>query len=442
MTWNVTSDLGRTLATALAVLTVSSLIQVSLPAPSAATPTTPSTPGSTATPASTTEVSAVPQLVVKVRSGSGCTIAQLAASYQLTVDDGGLASRSIYRAHSNQPQYQTDAASLKKLVDRMRGDQCVAYVETDNALTLSDEQFHSWTPDGLESSTAAEWASQPARALLQLDQAHLRSTGTGITVAILDTGVDAQQEVLAGQVLAGYDYIDDDADSSDSTGAAGPVDTDRDGRYDEAIGHGTFVAGMVAMVAPDAQILPLRALDSDGVGTVFSVAEALFDAVAAGAQVINLSFGTAAKVDSPVLRQALEAVKRAKIIVVAAAGNDATTAPQYPASVSEVFSVGATDISGSSLTDFSNRGPWVDVATIGTDLVGPQPGGHYARWSGTSLSTPLVSGQLALVLAAVSGRKDPGKRAAEAMTRTCRRLDKLKSGTIDLTASLDYLQRR
>ncbi len=395
----------------------------------------------TATAFSASSSSEPPQLVVKVRGDYGCSVDRVAATYQLSVDDRVLASRLIYRAHAQDPKYQKDAGSLKPLVDRMKHDSCVRYAEVDRAVTLNDEQFHSWTVDGAGTATAADWTAQPARSVLRLGDAHQRGTGADTTVAVLDTGVDPNHEVFEGRVLAGFDYIDDDGDAADSINETAPLDTDGDGHPDEAVGHGTFVAGMVAMVAPDANILPLRVLDSDGSGTVFSVAEAVFDAVAADVQVINLSFGTAEKLDSAVMKQALEAANRAGIVIVAAAGNGASRAPQYPASVPEVWSVGATDDSGARLAGFSNRGGWVDVATLGSGLVGPLPEGLYGQWSGTSLSAPLVAGQVALVRA-LAGEETGGKQLAEAITKTCRKLAQLKDGTVDVLASLEYVIRR
>ncbi len=419
---------GRTWRTRVAGLPAASLLAAVLAvAPTANTFAAPSTPEP-------------PQLVVKVKGDYGCTVDRVAATHQLIVDDRVLASRLIYRAHARDPKYQKDAGSLKPLVDRMKHDRCVRYAEVDRTVTLNDEQFHSWTVDGGGTATAADWSAQPARSVLRLGDAHQRGTGAGTTVAVLDTGVDPDHEALAGQVLPGFDYVDDDGDAADSANDAAPLDSDGDGQPDEAVGHGTFVAGMVTMVAPDANILPLRVLDSDGSGTVFSVAEAVFDAVAADVHVINLSFGTAEKLDSAVMKQALEAAKRAGVVIVAAAGNGASSEPQFPASVPEVWSVGATDDSGARLAGFSNRGGWVDVATLGSGLVGPLPDDRYGQWSGTSLSAPLVAGQVAL-MRALAGEATSGKKLGEAITKTCLKLAQLKNGTVDVVASLDYVLR-
>ena len=140
-------------------------------------------------------------------------------------------------------------------------------------------------------------------------------------------------------------------------------------------------------------------LDSDGTGNMFAVAEAIVDSVHAGARVINLSFGTPEQVQSKVLLDALKVAEDHKVVVVSAAGNTGSSAPHFPASAAKVCGVAALG-TGSQLASFSNRGTWVDVAAPGERLIGPMPGGGYAAWSGTSMSSALVSGQAALVRAA------------------------------------------
>jgi hypothetical protein len=99
-------------------------------------------------------------------------------------------------------------------------------------------------------------------------------------VAVLDTGVDRLHPALAGHLAAGYDFVDGDADPSEQ----------RMPGMEQAYGHGTHVAGLVALAAPEATILPLRTLTADGVGTVWTQVQALRYAAEQGADVINLSF--------------------------------------------------------------------------------------------------------------------------------------------------------
>ena len=164
-------------------------------------------------------------------------------------------------------------------------------------------------------------------------------------VAVLDTGADTAHPVLAGRTEPGWNYVDDTADTAD---VGHGVDSDGDGVRDGAVGHGTFVSGLVSLVAPRARILPERVLDSDGVGNALTVAEAIVDSVDAGADVINLSFGTSSAVDSKVLDAALRYAANQDVVVVSAAGNSRSTVPQFPASATGVCGVAALG-SGSQL---------------------------------------------------------------------------------------------
>ena len=374
------------------------------------------------------------QFIVKLEGG--CAVEELAASYEFTVDDEVLSTKRLYRAHPTTVVPAT-TKDVEKIVGMLRGNHCVAYVEADDQIRIADQrQFHSWTPDPPEASSSAAWQSQSARQVLDLAAVQRTSTGANVTVAVLDTGVDALHPVLAGRLVAGYDYVDDDADPAD---ARHGTDTDGDGLPDESWGHGTFVSGLVTMIAPGARVMPMRVLDSDGIGTVFSVAEALYDAIDAGAEVINLSLGTPEKLDSEVLKKALESAHKNQVVVVAAAGNDGSKQKQYPAASSDVLSVTATTADDSSVASYANTGGWVDVAAVGDGLVGPLPGDSYGRWSGTSMSTPVVAGQIALLR---SLRPDvKSDKILQAVSKTSRKLVKteLKEGRVDLAASLAFL---
>jgi subtilisin family serine protease len=238
--------------------------------------------------------------------------------------------------------------------------------------------------------------------------------------------------VLAGRTVPAWNYVGDTAEVAD---VAEGIDSDSDGIADSAVGHGTFVSGLVALVAPRARILPARVLDSDGTGNMFAVAEAIVDAVHAGARVINLSFGTPEAVSSKVLEEALKVAEDHKVVVVSAAGNTASTAPHFPASANKVCGVAALG-AGDRLASFSNRGPWVEVAAPGERLVGPMPGGGYASWSGSSMSSALVSGQAAL-LRAIDPKAD-ADNTIDNIEATARRLsgDVVEYGAIDIPRSL------
>lgn len=220
--------------------------------------------------------------------------------------------------------------------------------------------------------------------------------GHGVTVAVLDSGVDASHPQLRNAVVAGADLIDGG-----------------DGRVD-CVGHGTAVASVIAArpvsgtglrgLAPGATILPIRVTDrhdSDGevVGTGLDakgVAAAVHQAISRHAQVINLSLSTT--VDDPDLRAAVADAVAADIVVVAAAGNahEQGDPMPYPAAYPNVLGVGAIDQSGQRAAT-SQVGSYVDLVAPGAAVVGAQPGGGHAEMSGTSLAAPFVAATAALL---------------------------------------------
>ncbi len=400
----------------------------------------------TATAADTTTARAAgdpAQLVVKVRNADGCSIKSLDSRYPLVIDSPVLASRGIYQVHGSDAKYQTEAGA-EELATSLSALGCVNYAEPDADLHLADTQFHSWQfhswgGNSDKASGSGNWKEQAAVKQLALTDAQRASQGAGVTVAVLDTGIDASHPAFDGRIArGGYDYVSDDSDPSDvATGA----DTDGDGYTDTAVGHGTFAAGLVTLVAPSARVMPMRVLDSDGNGNLFVIAQAIWEAADAGAQVINLSFGTDSSVKSSLLTNAIKNAYKRGSVVVAAAGNSGTSTPTYPASLPEVLSVGALSENATSLASFSNRGSWVAVAAPGTNVIGPIPGNRYSAWSGTSMAAPLVAGQVALI-AAIDGLSSSAKSdgivklRASYVTSTARALPETKSGIVDLIASL------
>lgn len=236
---------------------------------------------------------------------------------------------------------------------------------------------------------------QPALAQVGLAEARALATGAGVTVAIIDTGVQLAHPALAGALaLDGHDFVDGDTTPED---APDGIDNDGDGLADEAYGHGTHVAGIVRQVAPGARILPLRALTAEGEGDAFAVAQAILYAASHGARVINLSLGTPAT--ASVLKDAVRRASQAGALVVAAAGNEGLESKQYPAAANCVIGVTSVGATG-AISVFANRGGWVSVAAPGEAILSAFPRDGYASWSGTSMATPFVSGQAALLFAA------------------------------------------
>jgi subtilisin family serine protease len=307
----------------------------------------------------------------------------------------------------------------------------------DPAVLLAEANSQHASPEGRKGlvwavGSAQAYATQWAPAAIRLQQAHRRSVGTDVRVAVLDTGVDLAHPLLAGRLLPGFDFVDFDTDPSEQGSAA-----------DAGWGHGTHVAGIVAMVAPGAKIMPVRVLDAQGLGDAWVLGEALLyatdpdrnPATPDGAHVINISLGslnptslmgalaslaTCAFVTNPdPLADFTDAgydsdrqrcTNGLGAVIVAAAGNGASKRErQYPAAENEygLIPVAATQ-PGQKLAAFSNFGGWIELAAPGDQITSALPGGGYGTWGGTSMAAPMVAGAAAL-LRALDPTLDPVK---------------------------------
>ncbi|MFS8498552.1 MAG: type VII secretion-associated serine protease mycosin, partial [Micromonosporaceae bacterium] len=228
---------------------------------------------------------------------------------------------------------------------------------------------------------------------LDLATAHQLTRGEGVTVAVIDSGVDATHPDLAGNVLPGIDLVDRDNDNAwtpeaHGTGVAGVI---------AAHGHGPDGGDGVLGVAPAATILPIRVSpDDDEQPTSHLISEAIDEAVAAGATVINISLSSGrSELDAAAVAEA----RRNDVVVVAAAGNrpDVETVT-FPAALPGAVAVGATDRDGTH-ADFSVTGPELALSAPGSDIVTTGLNGEYVVASGTSVAAPMVAGAAALVRA-------------------------------------------
>ena len=228
--------------------------------------------------------------------------------------------------------------------------------------------------------------SQWALSRIQAPAAWDITTGSSdVIVAILDTGVDLNHPDLDDKIVSGYDFISDD-----------PIPQDDHG-------HGTHVAGIaaaetnngigVAGISWGARIMPVKVLDAAGTGTNSDAANGIVWAVDHGAEVINMSFGGPGF--SFTLRDAVDYAWDRGAVLVAAAGNESSSSPSYPAAYTHVMGVSATDQSDNR-APFSNYGSYISVAAPGVSIRSTVPGGYQA-WSGTSMACPHVAGLAALL---------------------------------------------
>jgi subtilisin family serine protease len=249
--------------------------------------------------------------------------------------------------------------------------------------------------------------------LVESDAAHATATGAGAVVAVVDTGVAAGHPDLAGQVLAGRDFVQDD-------------DTPQDGN-----GHGTHVAGVVlaakgngtgiSSVAPGARLMPVRVLGDDGGGSSGDVAAGMDWARTHGAHVINLSLGSEVPIlgasGGDEIDAAIRRALAAGIVVVAAAGNNGVPVCEQPAAREGLLCVGAVD-KRRQRSFFSSFGSGLGVVgpggsglpAAGEDVLSTVPPSGYAELAGTSQAAPHVAGVAALLVGrGVTGQAAVGR---------------------------------
>jgi subtilisin family serine protease len=255
---------------------------------------------------------------------------------------------------------------------------------------LLDPHVASVEEDAVAESTLTptdpRWSSQWGPRMVRAPRAWDSTTGARATViAVIDTGVDPRQPDLAGRVMPGWDFHNNDSNAMDDWG------------------HGTAVAGVAAAAGNDGvgiagmcwkcRILPVKVLGADGRGYHSNIAAGIVWAADHGADVINLSLASGNNTST--LTNAVKHARDMGVVVIAAAGNNGSSTRLYPAAYAGVISVAATNTSDDRYS-WSNYGSWVRVAAPGCALTG-KPGPHWTTWCGTSFATPSVAGAAALM---------------------------------------------
>ncbi len=265
------------------------------------------------------------------------------------------------------------SASLsEQAIDIMRKNPRVAYIEDDVILKIA----------------TAEYANSSGVSHIGCEIAHNNGIGgTGVKVAVIDTGIDYTHEDLNDNYKGGYDFVFNDPNP-----------------FDNYNSHGTHVAGIIAAerngigvvgVAPNASLYAVRVLDSAGFGNVGWVIAGIEWAVENDMDVVVMSFGTSE--DSQSLRKACRNASDAGVLLVAAAGNTDDGNVTYPARYDSVIAVTATYLNNSRAS-FSPIGPEVELAVPGVNIMSTVRGDGYGNLSGTSQAAPHVAGTAALII--------------------------------------------
>ena len=245
-----------------------------------------------------------------------------------------------------------------------------------------EPNFPVLVPELPETENVRGIASFGRGATAWLDAPEDRSSwGAGVVVAVLDTGVDFSHPSLAGIQGTSIDLVEGEAPD------------------DSYFGHGTAVASIIAGdpdavggLAPKAEILSFRVLDGEGVGNAYVVANGIVQAVDRGADVINLSLGSSGH--SFAMEKAIGYAVENNVLVVASVGNDGQKGVTFPARFDGVIGVTAVDKKGSQAI-FANYGDGVDIAAPGAGVHAAWAEDQLVSFSGTSASTPFVTGALA-----------------------------------------------
>ena len=320
--------------------------------------------------------------------------AKVPVSEEIVVEEKTIAQKLDLERKIIAPRNQGDIARIRSVIERAGG----TVLETKGSVIVAD------IPQEVEEAVTSE-LEQGGTATVEVDYPTFLSadnpdwgvariaapdvwettSGGGVRVAVIDTGVDYNHPELAGRYAGGYDAVNNDTDPMDDHG------------------HGTHVAGTVASdlnggglagVSPSVSLLAGKALGSDGSGYISDLVEAIDWAMQNGAQVINYSLGST--YNSSTLENKINQAASRGIVQVAAAGNNSGGSLLYPAAYGAVIAVAATD-SSDKLAGFSALG--AEVAAPGVGITSSVPGGGYATWSGTSMAAPHVTATVALMLA-------------------------------------------
>lgn len=347
---------------------------------------------------------------------------------QMNVEDENGLEESDYIAPINVKRLRIpEGKSVQSVVDKLSADGRVAFAEPNimaftTSTTMNDPYIgYQWNLADVQASSAWDYG-----------------TGSGVIVAVLDTGLKTGGPDGVANVLSGYDFYNNDSNPSDGNG------------------HGTFCAGTIAQktnngigvagLAPGASILPVKVMGDDGSGDMASIANGITWATDSGAKVISMSLGSSSS--SSTLSSAVAYAYGKGVTLVAASGNEYASSVSYPAAYNGVISVGAAGYGGTH-SAYSNTGSGLDITAPGGDLSKDANGDGYADgilqettesgawtytfWEGTSMATPHVAAAAALVIG--QGVTNPDD-VASILTSTA--TDKGSSG-YDTTYGYGYL---
>ncbi len=382
-----------------------------------------------------TQAAADDHLIIRARPG---TIHELSYRHGLMIKDevreGGLyLVESVYRTPLGEIKKQLEADPDVLRVE-LNGTALLPEISSDSLLNQSTVSVLNGLLDPSTTSfygavVKASYVDQPATRLIQLQDGLAIAAGQGVTVAIIDTGVDPEHPALKSWLLPGFNFINGTSNVSEfqdldqstvsvlnqstvsvlnqstvavlnqSTVAVlnqSTVSVLNSLDLPAAFGHGTMVAGLVHLTAPNAMVMPLKVFRADGTGSLFDIVRAIYYAVNNGARVINMSFSFPER--SKELRRAINYAASRGVLCVASVGNGGQEVVVYPAGWNRVAGIAATT-NEDIRAQFSNYDEdMILLGAPGTGVITTYPGATYAAVWGTSFSTALGAGAAAAAL--------------------------------------------
>ncbi|RYG23080.1 hypothetical protein EON82_15130 [bacterium] len=357
-----------------------------------------------------------PQLIVQLKPGADP--AAVAARAKVVLRDvTPNAPFALYGVTSG----TADAAQLRLMADTTSVLWAEDNVEAQNPETTASRT--SPTYKGSSLSVIGDHDTLVARNTNSLAQvgyspALAASTGRTVKLAILDSGLSRKQTGLWSKVVASYDVTGGNADD-----APAGIDSSRNGIADEAVGHGTMVAGIVDTVAPQVKLVIAKIADSDGRSNGWSIVRGMAFAVTNGAEIANLSLGSVQSIAA--FNDVSEWAETKGLLVVAPSGNGGTDRSWYPARSSHALCVGGLNPDDTKAC-FSNWDSALDSSAPAVGLTSQWWDGGLGKWSGTSFAAPFVAGGLADCLRRTSSRRSPGY-LVDVVKSTGRNVDRLNS---------------
>ncbi len=282
-------------------------------------------------------------------------------------------------------------------LDQISVSEAIALAEDCPHIQTAEPNYHLYAVDTFPNDPA--WGNQYGLNAIRAPQGWDTTTGSAaVVIAIIDTGVNLTHPDLAGKIVAGYDFVNNDAVADDDNG------------------HGSHVAGIsaassnngvgVAGTSWGARIMPVKVLDASAGGSFSNAASGVIWATDHGAHIINLSMGATSH--SAIFKSAIDYAYNQGVTLVAASGNNGNNSVLYPARYANVMAVGATD-SSNTIAGFSNYGAEIDVVAPGVNIYSTGIGNYFYN-SGTSMSAPYVAG-LAAILRGIPGSGSPANLA-------------------------------